>query len=89
MKGHKNKVFSGFIVTLESVDVVKHDDYKTNHGDSGIVGPLFVVAHIVCEGFVFFLYFLTDLVFSVWLLLRQKAGQEGRGEILLENSFMR
>ena len=24
-----------------------------------------------------------------WRVLRHKAGQEGRGEILLENSFMR
>ena len=30
-----------------------------------------------------------DIRFECWILLRHKAGQEGRWEILLENSFMR
>ena len=33
--------------------------------------------------------FCDDDVYNVMLLLRHNAGQEGRGEILLENSFLR
>ena len=34
-------------------------------------------------------YFCLESIEVVLMVLRHKAGQEGRGEILLENSFMR
>ena len=53
-----------------------------------------LIKAIVCVGMVIFIQherFFKHYInyFSRMMVLRHKAGQEGRGEILLENSFMR